>query len=234
MAQPTPTAPLAFVHTAAVHTARFDALLAEQAPGQRARHWVDEALLAQAQAQGAAHPDVVARTQALVRGAAAAGARVVVCTCSTVGAAAEATATDGRWQAQRVDRAMADQAVRQGPRVLLVAALASTLGPTAGLLASSARQLARPLQVQPLLVAEAWALFDAGDAPGYRARVGQAVRAALASAAPPLADVVVLAQASMAELSADLGDLGLPVLSSPALGLARALHTLQQLPDPAA
>lgn len=228
--RPSPQPPtLAFVHTAEQHVARFDALLARQAPGLQARHWVDAALLAQAQALGPDHPAVVARTQALVRAAAQAGAQVVVCTCSTVGAAAEATPTDGRWLAQRLDRAMADLAVQQGPRVLLVAALASTVAPTAQLLASSAQHLQRPLQVQPLLVAEAWPLWQAGDATGYRACVGQALRQALAKPGPLTADAVVLAQASMAELAPSLADLGVPVFSSPDTGLASALQALARL-----
>lgn len=239
-------APLALVHTAAVHVARFDALLAAQAPGLAVRHWVDAPLLALAQALGAEHPQVVARTQALMQQAAEGGARVVVCTCSTVGAAAEATPTGGHWLAHRVDRAMADQAVLQGPQVLLVAALASTLAPTTALLLSSARRLGQPVQVRTLLVAPAWALFEAGDTAGYLACVGAAVRQVVGegmgeavgggATAPGQAashatalHAVLLAQASMADLAPQLADLPLPVLSSPDTGLAKALDSLATL-----
>lgn len=210
---------IAFLHTARGHVASFDALLQAQAPGLRAHHAVDEALLADAQRLGADDAGLRDRVHAAMRAAAAGGARQVVCTCSTIGALAEGMATDGAFEAARIDRAMADRAVRQGPRVLVVVALASTLAPTQALLADSAARLQRPVTLLPLRVEGAWAQFERGDRAAYLAAIAGAVRAQAATA-----DVVVLAQASMAGAADLLKDLPVDVLSSPALGVAAAVE----------
>lgn len=219
------SADLVFLHTSPVHVPTFSALLEQAAPQLRAVHLVDEALLSQARRIGAAHPDVRRDVQSAVRAAAAStGAPLVVCTCSTLGGAAEATPTGGAFVAARIDRAMADRAVLLGPEVLVVAALESTLQPTSDLVADSAARLQRPVRVQTLLVAEAWAHFERGDSAAYLDAVAQAVRAAL-----PGPDVVVLAQASMAPAVALLGGVGVEVLASPLLGVQSAVDRLARL-----
>lgn len=214
-------APLVFVHTSRLHVDTFDSLVQAARPGLEVVHVVAEALLADAQRQGAEDPGIVARVQATLQGAAAMGARVVVCTCSTVGGAAERTPTGGRFHAQRIDRAMADSAVMLGPRVRVVAALQSTVAPTTALLRESAAALGRAVQPQTLLVPEAWVHFQAGDRAAYLTAVAAAVRAEQEPA-----DAIVLAQASMAPAADLLADLGLPVLASPRLGVQAALRQL--------
>lgn len=218
---------LAFLHTAATHVAGFGARLRQQAPELQAVHAVDEALLADAQRPELSAADgeaLRARVQQrLTQLARSSGAPVVVCTCSTLGAWAEALPAAAGGQVQRIDRAMADAAAQAGPRALVVVALASTVAPTQALLASSADRLQRPQTLEWLHRPEAWALFQRGDADGYRRALADGIRQAVIAAAPPARpDVVVLAQASMAGTEALLADLGLPVLSSPALGVARA------------
>lgn len=216
-------ATLCFLHTAAQHVPTFEALVQARRPGLRMRHVVMPELLAEAQAGGADSPALVARVQDAMRAAATLDAApLVVCTCSSIGGAAEHTDTGGRFVAQRIDRAMADLAVDTGPRVLIAAALQSTLAPTLALLQQSAQALQRPLAAQNLWIGDAWAYFLAGDTQAYAA----AIAAALCGAQ---ADVVVLAQASMAPAAALLADLGPPVLSSPALGVERALEQLAVL-----
>jgi hypothetical protein len=210
---------IAFLHTAHVHVATFDALLQAQAPGLKAHHVVDEALLADAQRLGTADPTLQARVHAAMQAAAAGGARQVVCTCSTLGALAEGMATSGAFEAARIDRALADRAVQQGPRVLVVVALASTLAPTQALLADSAARLQRAITLVPLHVDGAWVHFERGDRDAYLAAIAGAVRAHAAGA-----DVVVLAQASMAAATEMLKDLPIDALSSPSLGVAAAVE----------
>ena len=213
---------IAFLHTAPVHVATFDALLRAMAPGLQAHHAVDESLLADAQRWGVDDPGLVLRVHAAMRAAATGGAGQVVCTCSTLGALAEGMPADDGFQPARIDRAMADRAVQQGPRVLLAFALASTQRPTQALLADSAARLRRPLAVTPLQVDGAWACFEQGDRAGYLDRIARAVRAHADGV-----DVVVLAQASMAGAAEHLLDLrkrGLDVLSSPAPGVAAVVE----------
>ncbi len=214
---------IAFLHTARVHVATFDALLRAQAPDLQARHAVDETLLADAQGLGPTNPSLRRRLQAALADVAAGGARQVVCTCSTLGPLVDTLPPTGSFETARVDRAMAEHAVRLGPRVLMVAALASTLAPTRALLADAAARLQRPIAIEPLRVDGAWALFLQGDRAGYLATVAAAVRQQVADRPMSDTDVVVLAQASMADATLLLADLGPPVLSSPALGVAAAV-----------
>jgi hypothetical protein len=214
---------VAFLHTAAGHVATFERLVRASHAHAQVDHVVEVPLLQAAQASGANHPPVVARVHDAMRRAAARGAGVVVCTCSTLGGAAESMDTGGRFVAQRIDRAMADRAVTLGRKVLVVAALPSTLEPTLALLSDSARSLGADLQPELLSLPRAWELFVQGDLEGYTHAVASGVRAAW-SEAPERAEVIVLAQASMAPAAAMLGDLGVEVLSSPALGVAQALR----------
>lgn len=214
---------LAFVHTSPVHVPTFTRLVDEEAPGTPTRHWVLEQLLCDAQTAGAEAPALVRRIQRAMMDAAADGARVVVCTCSTIGGAAERTPTGGRFRALRIDRAMADRAVRSGPRILVVAALESTLGPTQALLQQSAAALDRSVVIEPLLLTQAWGHFERGDRDDYIAGVEAGIRHSNRSA-----DVIVLAQASMAPAAERLADLGTPVLSSPRLGVRAAIEALDR------
>lgn len=213
---------IGFLHTSPVHVPTFDALLHALAPELRAAHHVREDLLADARSEAVDSPSLIARVQQAVADAGSTGASVVVCTCSTLGGIVE-TVRHPDFQTTRIDRAMADQAVRGGGRVLVVAALHSTLSPTAALLASSAERLGAAIKIEPLLVTEAWAYFEAGRHDDYIAAIAAAVAEA------PTADAVVLAQASMAPAAELLARQGIEALSSPKLGVAHAVALYRQI-----
>lgn len=213
---------LAFLHTSPVHVPTFDGLMRELAPDQTASHVVDESLLADARSLGTDHPWVISRVNEAMAHAATVGTKVVVCTCSTVGGIAERTQTNGRFIAMRIDRAMADEAVRLGPSVLVVAALESTLSPTQDLVHDSSRRIGKPVRVSVVAVPEAWQHFTQGDVPAYLASIASRARAAAQGK-----NVVVLAQASMAGAAELLVDLSIPVLSSPRLGVRAAIQQVQ-------
>ncbi|MFE5623106.1 aspartate/glutamate racemase family protein [Streptomyces virginiae] len=200
---------LTLLHTSPAHVPVFDALRDRHHPGAALRHLVVPELLDRARADG---PRSVA--PALRELLAAAGPGPVLVTCSTIGATAEALAPALGAPVLRVDRPMAAAAVRTGPRIAVLAALASTLTPTAELLAEEAG--GRPVSVVPHLVPGAWESFEAGDTARYLSQVAEAADAVTG------ADVIVLAQASMAG-AVDLVTTSTPVLSSPGPGLAAAL-----------
>ena len=213
---------LAFLHTAQVHVPTFERLVREIAPDLRVRHAVREDLLGDARVVGVDDAGLIARVHHAMHEAAASGATVVVCTCSTIGAIAERTATGDAFKALRIDRAMADRAVSTGPRVLIVAALESTLAPTTALVLSAAQNAGVEVRPSQLLVEQAWSLFQSGDITGYVETLAGAIRAKADSADGT--DVVVLAQASMAPVEEALADLGIDVLSSPAPGVRFAVQ----------
>src|SRR5690625_5224757 len=71
--------------------------------------------------------------------AASTGARVVACTCSTIGDLAEEVKSN-RFVTMRIGRPMAELAVLRGPGLLLVATLASTLEPSRRLIEDAAQR----------------------------------------------------------------------------------------------
>jgi Asp/Glu/hydantoin racemase len=213
---------LIFLHTSPVNIAPFAALASRFAPELVVEHRVDEALIAAARARGGDDPEVVGAVRAAMEQALATGARAVVCTCSSIGHAAESTPGPEGTLVMRIDRPMADRAVMLGPKVLVVAALESTLPPTTNLLRDSAQRLGRSIVLETLFVEGAWAHFERGDNPAFWRAIAQAVRQAL-----PGPDVVVLAQASMAGARTELEDIGIEVLTSPELGVQAAVARLQ-------
>lgn len=209
---------IAFLHTSAVHPPSFDRLMAELAPGRVVSHTVREDLLTLAQQRGTAHAPLAGQVKEALARAARGGAQVVVCTCSTIGALAEAADDPAGLRVTRIDRAMADAAVRDGGRVLLVAALQSTLQPTAELLQSSARRAGTSIEVENLWVPDAWPHFQAGRQADYAEAIVRAVAAA------PRGGAIVLAQASMAPAAERLAQMGLEALTSPRLGVEHAVR----------
>lgn len=202
---------LALLHTSPVHVPVFDALRDEDAPGLGLRHLVHAQLLSRA---GESGPDAVAADiAAVLADAVARGADAVLCTCSTIGAVAEAMSASLGVPVLRVDRPMAAAAVARGRRIVVVATVASTLGPTAALIREEAGD--RSLALRTVLAEDAWQHFGSGDSEAYFAEIVRVVDALTD------VDVVVLAQASMAP-AAERTTIGIPVLSSPRPGLRAA------------
>jgi hypothetical protein len=212
--------PLILLHTSASHLPTFAALQQALAPELELRQDVEEALLAEARAAGGVTPELMHTIAARLEAYAAAGARTVLCTCSTIGAALEAAAPPGL-EVVRVDRPMAARAVALGGRILVLATLESTLGPTRALLEEEAQRADCEVQIELRLVAQAWDRFVAGDLEASLDLIATAIQSA------PPADVIVLAQASMAGAAARC-PAHPPILSSPQLGFAAALESARR------
>ncbi|MFD7032542.1 aspartate/glutamate racemase family protein [Streptomyces sp. NPDC059917] len=216
---------MTLLHTSPVHVPVFDALRDRHHAGTALRHLVVPELLARARAAG---PGAVAgEIESLLAGPGS-GDGAVLCTCSTIGAVAERLGPVLGRPVLRVDRPMAAAAVRTGPRIAVLATVESTLAPTLALLREEAGALERErpgCAAAPTpwtrVVPGAWERFEAGDDAGFLALVAAAVDAVVD------ADVIVLAQVSMAGAAAR-STTGVPVLSSPAVGLAAAVGALRR------
>lgn len=214
------TRKLVFLHTAPSNVEPFGALAASLAPDVEVEHIVDASLLNDARAHGIT-PDLQQRVDARVQSAVDAGADLVLCTCSSIGECAEQSAQQQIRPVLRVDRAMARAAVAQGTRIVVFATLASTLAPTKALILDEARRANKQIEIEEVICDAAWARLEAGDQNGYLDEVAAALQAHAHSG-----DVLVLAQASMAQAATRAGDLPVPVLTSPSLGMEDALARL--------
>jgi hypothetical protein len=210
------TKPLALWHSTPANERPFEELVRALAPEIPLVHRTRADLLA------AAQPELTPRVRRAVAldilELADGGAAAVLCTCSTLGPGAESAAELTPVPVLRVDRPMVEAALDRGPRIVVAAALASTLGPTRDLLVRVARERGIAITLQQLLCEGAWAFHERGDRAGYWRAVATAIR----ERAGP-ADAILLAQASMAGAADLLADLGTPVLASPRLGVAAAI-----------
>jgi Asp/Glu/hydantoin racemase len=214
---------LAFVHTVLSLPPTFAALAEELAPEAEVFHVVDESLLGVTRREGSLSATTRRRVLGYVESAAEAGADLVVVTCSSIGPAVDASASFVPVRVLRIDEPMADEAVRLGSRVGVLATLRTTLEPTAELVERRAREAGKDVEVVARVCDGAFEALQAGD----RERHDELVRAGLRQLAAEV-DVVVLAQASMARVAETAPEVAAPVLSSPRLGVQRAAELLQR------
>lgn len=120
------------------------------------RHEVRADLLTTALAAGASSEVIRVAVCEVLEELARDGARVIVCTCSTIGGLAEA-AVVSYCTVLRVDRPVAVAAVASGRRILLVAALPTALQQTQALLHQVCFDEQRPCEIVEVLCERAWA-----------------------------------------------------------------------------
>lgn len=213
---------LALIHTVPALVERFRPLVESALPGWTFADQVDESLLSDTIREGRLTEGTQARLAAHVR-AAATDADAVLVTCSTLGEAVDALRPSVGVPLFRIDRGMAQEAVRSGTRIGVLATLPTTLGPTCRLIRDTAQAMNREVTIIERLCDGAFALLAAGE----RADHDRLVREAFEELAPQV-DIVVLAQASMANAlpASALGTV--PVLTSPELGIAAVATELTE------
>ncbi len=217
---------LAFLHTAPSNEALFASIVADLAPQIPIAHRNNEALLAEAMTAGGVTEALSKKLQGEIEALRDQGAALIVCTCSTLGEAAEAVGQVLTVPVMRIDRPMAEAAVRAGPNILVAACVKSTIAPTTDLLRQVAKEASRRASIETLLIEEAWAFFEDGDLERYAHCIAQHVQKHGAHH-----NVVVLAQASMAAAADLCNGLQVPLLSSPILGVRAALARIDALVD---
>lgn len=210
---------ISFLHTGQVHVATFDRLVDEFAPGMARQHRVEQGWLDEARDRGMS--DQLAATIRSAMSELAAGG-VGVCTCSSIGGAAEAAYSETA-PVVRIDRALMEAALDHGPRPLVAMCLESTRAPTMDLLADVAAKTGVAADPQVVMCEGAWQHFEAGDMDSYGRAIASAIMPVVTQAKP---DCIVLAQASMACAEPLLERAGVPVLTSPRLGVMKALALL--------
>ncbi|MBF9221191.1 aspartate/glutamate racemase family protein [Hymenobacter ruricola] len=211
-----PTKTLGLIHTSATLVPVFQQLCAEHLPSVQVFNIVDDSLVRTITREGALTPAVARRVVGYVTSAEAGGADYVLVTCSSIGAAVEQAAGLSGVPVLRVDQPMADQAVRTGRRIGVIATLPTTLVPTADLVQRRAARAGREIELTSVLCAGAFEALMSGDGARHDAIVAAALKELVAKV-----DVVVLAQASMARVVDALApaDRPVPILASPGIAI---------------
>ncbi|MFB9378007.1 aspartate/glutamate racemase family protein [Kineococcus gynurae] len=206
----------------------FAALLAQRDPEVQFRHLVDRGLLNAARRSGieSVRPAMADRLRRLQ----AEGADLVVCTGSTLSGLAKVVGDEIGVEVLRVDRPMAEAAVRAGRRLAVVATLPTAARSVRELLHEAAGEADRRVEVVEVDASDLWILHEVGDAEGYVQGIAQRALTELRGADDVCTvDVVVLAQASMVEATPLLRPLSVPVLSSPRLAVEAAVELVRTL-----
>lgn len=213
------------VHTVPALAGTFQTAMERALPGVELVHIADPWLLTTAIGEGitdAVRQRLHAHLNHLVRG----GAHAVLVTCSSIGEAVEESAAALPIPVLRVDEPMARDAVARAAEVgkagnragsiQVLATLQATLGPTGRLIARYAGGADGEVAVSARVVDGAAAARSTGDQERHDALIMQAV-------ADTDADVIVLAQASMADAARGAT---VPVLTSPAGGVRAFVEAL--------
>jgi Asp/Glu/hydantoin racemase len=215
---------LALIHTVTSLTATFNGLCGELIPDVSVFHIADESLIQNTIQAGKVTPTTARRLFGYMVSAEEAGADMILVTCSSVGRVVEMVRPFLNIPAVRVDEAMADLAVRTGPRIGVAATLSTTLGPTADLIRARAAAHGKQAMVTDKLVEGAFQALLSGDTARHDALVSADLKELAA-----ISDVIVLAQASMARVADALPESvkGIPILSSPRLAIERVAGLLR-------
>jgi Asp/Glu/hydantoin racemase len=158
---------------------------------------------------------------ALIGSAHEGGADAVMVTCSSIGPGVKEARAVFDFPVLRVDEPMAESAVQTGKRIGVAATLSTTLEPTMQLIEETAAARGQAVDILPCLCRGAFEAVLAGDTERHDSMVTEAL-----ASLRERADVIVLAQASMARVVAKLAPGGTPILSSPELALEHVRRTL--------
>ncbi len=221
---------IGFLHTAEVHVATFDALLAALDANSTAAspvegaHIVRPDLLARARTEGLT-PQLLEELRAALLDVAAADVDIIVCTCSTISGPAERTISKSAPQVIRIDRPLATEAVRRAGSgsIAVVTAVDSASAPALELLGEEAARAGTNPTFIERFCPDAWPLFESNDIDGYLDNIALEI-----DAIGQDIDVIMIAQASMAPAGERVAQPD-RVLSSPAMAVAAAMASL----DPA-
>lgn len=208
------------IHTTPVTIPTLKNLIGKEVGECEVINLLDDSMLPEINAAGKITEDVRYRLYSLLTMAGTMKPDAVICACSSIGGLID----DGRCLLSvpvlRIDEPMAEKAVHsenngEVTKIGVAATLASTLGPTCGLINRKAEDAGIPIALTSIVIEGAGALLSAGDGEGYDALVsGELLKLAEHN------DVVVLAQASMARAIEGLtGPTADKFLTSPVSGV---------------
>lgn len=217
------SATLAMIHTIVSPT--IESLCAELVPEVERFNIVDEGLLRMVLSAGGLTPAIYRRLSDDVVCSEAAGAQVVLVTCSSVSPCVDVARKMVAVPVLKIDEPMVDKAIALGTRIGVAATALTTLKPTVELIEARSCVAGKQTEIEAVLCEGAYEPLLARDMALHDQIVTEYVHQMLQSC-----DVIVLAQASMAHIPAGIpeSDRRVPILSSPRLGIERVRDVISQ------
>jgi Asp/Glu/hydantoin racemase len=203
---------LGLIHTSATLVPVFQQLISQSLPDVNVFNIVDDSLIKDVIAKGELTSQTARRVVDYVGSAEIAGADFIMVTCSSIGAAVEASAALTKVPVLRVDQPMADAAVQMGSKIGVIATLPTTLAPTSDLVKRRAVAAGKEIELVSRLCEGAFEALMSGDSAKHDTMVAEALKELSTQV-----DVILLAQASMARVVDTLSeeDKKVPILASP-------------------
>lgn len=212
------------VHTFLYSVEDIKAQFKAQLPEVEMINIIDDSLLEEALANGAATHAVAARMSGYYQNLQAMGCICALNQCSSVGEASDIAAAQVDMPIFKIDRPMARKAAELGERIAVIATACSTVEPSSRLVETEAAKLGKRVTVDRCFVEGAYDfLLKTGD----KQRHNQMVVAKVEQAAKDH-DVIVLAQGSMYHLMPLLAHIEVPVLTSLESGVAQIREFLDE------
>lgn len=215
---------LALLHTGPVVIKPTNDIARALMPHVRIINYLDDAIVGDIFQANEITDAIRHRLIHLGQAAAEAKADAIVVTCSSISEVVPEIADACGLPVYKIDEAMAEEAVRIGTNIGVLASLPTTMEPTCRLIESKAREVGKQIVIRRELAHEAFEQLSQGNGDAHDRILRDALERLAATE-----DVIALAQASMARLldSASL-KLHVPVLTSPQLGLERVRARLRE------
>lgn len=217
---------LGMIHTVTSLVPAFESLCQELIPDVKSFNIADEALLSLVFAAQGLTPAVYRRVADDAMTAEAAGADVILVTCSSISPCVDVAQTMVSVPVLKVDEPMVDKAISIGTRIGVAATVRTTLKPTTELIEMRSRAAGKQTKVDAVLCDGAFDALFSGDTVRHDQIVKDNLRRMMEDN-----DVIVLAQASMARVVDQIpgSEKRIPILSSPRLGMERVRAVFKQL-----
>jgi Asp/Glu/hydantoin racemase len=218
---------LAMIHTISGLAPVLQSLAKELMPEVDTFHIADEAVLRMGLAAGGLTPTIFRRVSDDAVFAEAAGADVVLVTCSSISPCVDVARKMVSIPVLKIDEPMVDRAISIGRRIGVAATAPTTLKPTTEQVMDRARLAGKEVAIDAVMCEGAYAALFAGDTDGHDRIIRDFLYQMMEQN-----DVIILAQVSMARVADQIpeSDRRIPILSSPRLGMERVREVIQQLP----
>lgn len=199
------------------------AAFAAELPQATALHFLDEGLIDGIVQAGGVTPALIRRLATVVGQADSAGVQIILTTCSAYSPVMDTMRVICSVPIITIDEVLFEEAARAADHLGVIATSESSLRTTLqGLQAEAARQDRAP-RYTTATVPEAFAALGRGDVTTAAQVIAAAARQQIAEGA----GAIMLAQASLSRTLPVIGDLGVPVLTSPSLAVQRVAAALQ-------
>jgi len=201
------------IHTSFVSVDELKKLFSEIIPEANVNNIVDDSMLPEVMKNGKITHGIIQRIYTYSQIASSLGADIIVNQCSSVGEAVNIVKKMINIPIIRIDEAMANEAVKIGKRIGVIATVASTIKPSVNIIKDAAIVAEKNVIIKEYLVEGALEILLKEN---NRNKHNELVMYAIEKSQKEN-DVLVLAQGSMTVLIPLLKDINIPVLTSPRL-----------------